>query len=192
MSPPRNILDVGCGEGLFGEEIKNRFSSIVWGVEPDYQAARRAMLKMDNVFSSTWDCAKKDLPDRHFDAIFFNDVLEHMVDPEQCLREAKSKLADSGIVYASIPNVIFIENIAKIVWRRDWKYECAGILDRTHLRFYTRKSIERLFESTGFTCEKIIPLNTLSSWKWRFIKMIALGRVDDFLSVQYGVAAVIS
>lgn len=86
------------------------------------------MLKMDNVFSSTWDCAKKDLPDRHFDAIFFNDVLEHMVDPEQCLREAKSKLADSGIVYASIPNVIFIENIAKIVWRRDWKYECAGII----------------------------------------------------------------
>ena len=108
LRSPKKILDVGCGEGHFAEEVKKRFSSTTWGIEPDQQAARSAMKKMDKVFSSTWDSAEKNLPESYFDAIFFNDILEHMVNPEQCLSEAKSKLVDFGTVYASIPNVIFV------------------------------------------------------------------------------------
>lgn len=90
------------------------------------------------------------LPPRQFDAIVFNDVLEHLVDPWSALRESKSFLTDGGMVIASIPNVRHYSVIKPLVVSGRFEYQDAGLLDRTHLRFFTFTSSVDLFESTGF------------------------------------------
>jgi SAM-dependent methyltransferase len=84
-----------------------------------------------------------------FDAIVCGDVLEHLREPETFLRQARSWLRPQGSLIASIPNVRH-HSVVRGLLAGNWTYEAAGLLDRTHLRFFTRRSIETLFEGAGF------------------------------------------
>ncbi len=108
MHAPRALLDVGCGEGLFASSLKHKFDCEAWGIEPHHASAAVAKKELDHVIESDWVGAAASIPESYFDLVFFNDVLEHMVDPYECLRVIRTKLSDRGLVYASIPNVIFI------------------------------------------------------------------------------------
>lgn len=145
----KTLLDVGCNTGAFGEALKTVRQIEVWGVEPNEDAASRAAGVLDVVVRAPFD-GDCPVPAAQFDVITFNDVLEHLVDPWDALRIAKSKLRPGGCVVASLPNLLHKENLLHILRDRDFRYETAGIRDRTHLRFFTLLSSQRMFTDCGY------------------------------------------
>lgn len=145
----KRILDVGCNQGGFGALLKEQRELEVWGVEPDSEAAKTASQRLDKVVEAYFD-DRTALPDNYFDAIVFNDSLEHIPYPEDALRVCRRKLAPGGILCICVPNVFHISSLEHLLLQRDWEYEEMGIRDNTHLRFFTRKSLARLLAREGY------------------------------------------
>ena len=183
------ILDVGCACGHFGEELKERRGVEVWGVEKIATAAEEAGRRLDRVFTMSIEEALIELPKASFDAVTFNDVLEHLIDPWAVLRGVAPLLAPGGAVVAAVPNVRFFRNLANLVFRGDWRYEESGILDRTHLRFFTRKSARRLFEESGYAIERLEGINRSKSLRPLLWNMLFLGQMDDIRYLQFVIVA---
>ncbi len=158
----RRVLEVGCHTGAFGAALKAQTPDVqVWGVEPHPEAAAVAAGRLDRVYVQPYDAACP-LPVQYFDAVVFNDVLEHIVDPWASLRLARRHVAPGGVVVASIPNLLHQHNLQHLLLERDFKYEDNGIRDRTHLRFFTRRSMLRMFEESGWRVARIAGIN--ASW----------------------------
>jgi GT2 family glycosyltransferase/2-polyprenyl-3-methyl-5-hydroxy-6-metoxy-1,4-benzoquinol methylase len=145
----RLILDVGCASGHMAGGIKSNLMAEVWGIEPVEEVARHAERLLDRVIVAPVEQAIQELPDGYFDCIIFADVLEHLQDPDQVLIDIQAKLKPTGEIVASIPNVRHWSVVKDLLEGR-WEYADAGILDRTHLRFFTRQSVQNLFRRTGF------------------------------------------
>jgi 2-polyprenyl-3-methyl-5-hydroxy-6-metoxy-1,4-benzoquinol methylase len=169
------VLDVGCHHGGFGKALRDAGTArTLWAVEADAGAAKIAETNYDRVIVGHYPDALADA-DMRFDCIIFNDVLEHMVDPWATLRATAAHLAPEGTVVASIPNVRHIKVVANLLLRGDWTYTDMGILDRTHLRFFTAKTIRALFTDCGFTVERlegINPIGHLRSPFWRWLPLV--------------------
>jgi 2-polyprenyl-3-methyl-5-hydroxy-6-metoxy-1,4-benzoquinol methylase len=148
------VLEAGCASGYFGNALRE-FGHDVWGVETDIQAAAVAKESLDNVFLGTIEkfLKTKDRPSE-FDFVTFGDVLEHIADPETILRQTRELLAPQGCVIASIPNVAHLA-VRSMLLEGRFEYSKLGIMDETHLRFFTRDSILELFAHAGFTVERI-------------------------------------
>ncbi len=194
---PKNastILDVGCALGLFGQLLKQKREVEVWGVEINESAASSAALKLDKVVCGAFN-KHLNLPSKKFDCIIFNDVLEHLVDPYDALIFAKGLLQEGGTVVASIPNVRYFDNIWKLLVDKDWQYTQHGILDRTHLRFFTRRSILSTFETLGYCVESLRGINPLEKEhphrvkKFNFLNFIFCNSLEDMRYTQFAVVA---
>lgn len=138
------IVDVGCGTGLLGQALKaNDPSRVVYGIEPVAAAAEQARTVLDDVLAGTaedgWPSAW-----RAPDCIVFADTLEHMVDPWTVLATCAQRLTPKGSVVLSIPNVAHHTAVVPLLLRGRWDYVEQGILDRTHLRFFVRRSVFEL------------------------------------------------
>jgi 2-polyprenyl-3-methyl-5-hydroxy-6-metoxy-1,4-benzoquinol methylase len=180
------ILDVGCGEGNFiASARKNRIIKEAWGIEPNKEAAIVAANKVDRVMVGTFDLVVQDLPRGHFDVVFFNDVLEHMVDPDRAISKCHEILSDQGYIAASIPNVRYVTNLFNLIIKKDWYYADSGILDRTHLRFFTKKSIERFIQDAGFELMHIEGINLNKNIFVRFLNILSFGFFEDALPAQF-------
>jgi 2-polyprenyl-3-methyl-5-hydroxy-6-metoxy-1,4-benzoquinol methylase len=186
---PQRLLDVGCGEGRFAAQLAQVHGAEAWGLEMDAAAAAVAATHLNQVLVGSFEAVGANLPRHYFDAVFFNDVLEHMVDPWQTLLDIKAVLAPGARVYASIPNFLFAENMLLLLKTKDWIYTDSGILDRTHMRFFTRKSMVKMFEDCGFEVTNCQPLNAIDSLKWRCMHLITGGYTRDFMPMQYGIVA---
>jgi len=187
---PSRFLDVGCGCGLFAKAVKLKYGSETWGIEPHEQACLCAKDKIDRVLNGGFDDVVHLLPDKYFNGISFNDSLEHMIKPDEVLLRVGFNLAEGGKIYASIPNFLYFDNLRLILSDRDFKYVESGIMDKTHLRFFTKKSILRLFDEAGYRIEQIVPFQMLNSWKWRIVVNILGKHITEFIPMQYGVVAV--
>jgi len=142
------ILDVGCGEGMLGRILLQKGAAEVVGIEADPAVARRAQENLSRVLQGDAESLVLPFEDGHFDCIVLADVLEHLRDPLSTMIRLHRYLSDSGTIVASIPNVRFFEVIRRLAEGR-WEYEEFGILDKTHLRFFTKKEIEVLFHQAG-------------------------------------------
>lgn len=142
------VLEIGCAAGCFRENFSTEVE--YWGVEPVEKAADEARKKNIKVLCGIYDDVRGQLPNGYFDAIVCNDVVEHIPDSETLLASLKEKLSPRGVIVGSVPNVRFWRNMANLFLKRDWKYESFGVLDKTHLRFFTFKSFRRLVEGAGF------------------------------------------
>lgn len=144
-----SILDVGCGFGGLGRELRSRGFSDLYGIEinPD------ATSKLQGIYSQYWigDIEKLalPLPEGSLDCIIFADVLEHLVDPWVALHRYLRLLRSGGTVIISVPNVRNVALLYRLLVKGRWDYEDAGLLDRTHLRFFTRYSVCTLVEGAG-------------------------------------------
>ncbi len=154
----QKILDIGCNRGAFGRSIKAKRKVEVWGVEPDRASAECAGECLDQVIIDYFH-ERNPIPDAYFDLITFNDSLEHMPDPAYALVLSKRKLIQGGRIHCCVPNMRQIDNLEHLLFEKDWRYEAQGIRDRTHLRFFTEKSIVRLFEDTGFKVLEVTGIN---------------------------------
>jgi 2-polyprenyl-3-methyl-5-hydroxy-6-metoxy-1,4-benzoquinol methylase len=145
----KRVLDVGCATGYLARALAER-GCTVSGVEFDAEAAEEARPHLERLVIGdleTMDMAEAFGDDR-FDVIVFGDVLEHLRNPLPVLRGAKALLADRGSVVASIPNVAHGSvRLALLAGRFD--YQDLGLLDATHVRFFTRSSVEDLFREAG-------------------------------------------
>lgn len=147
------VLEVGCATGRFSQLLP--LASEIWGVEPDKKAAELARNRMHTVLCGTYEQVAQDLPENHFDLLICNDVMEHMSDPEAFLHVVRAKLKPDAVLVGSLPNVLHITALAKLLALRDWRYSESGILDRTHLRFFTPKSMRRMLEECGLELQML-------------------------------------
>jgi 2-polyprenyl-3-methyl-5-hydroxy-6-metoxy-1,4-benzoquinol methylase len=179
------ILDVGCGVGNFGSSIKSKMDVEIWGIEIDKEAAQTAITRYDNVLVGDISEIVPSLPVKYFDCIFFNDVLEHLVNPYEVLQNIKANLAPSGVVICSIPNVRHYKTFFKLVFRRQWEYEDMGVLDRTHLRFFTEKSIKDMFNMLDYEIVNMKGIHRTRKKIPRLINLLTFGWLSDTLYLQY-------
>ncbi|MDQ1257428.1 MAG: hypothetical protein QG656_2032 [Candidatus Hydrogenedentes bacterium] len=144
----RRVLDIGCSGGDFGRRLKELGVQEVAGVELDSHACALAKTALDRVVEGNIETVELPFEDGHFDCIVFGDVLEHLVDPAAVIRKVSRFLAPEGVILMCIPNVRFYEVVQMLINGR-WRYEDAGILDRTHLRFFTAADIHLMVEDAG-------------------------------------------
>ncbi|TVZ27861.1 2-polyprenyl-3-methyl-5-hydroxy-6-metoxy-1,4-benzoquinol methylase [Gillisia sp. Hel_I_86] len=144
------IIDIGCGDGAFGSTLKKNANVEVWGIELMQEEAMKASKKLDKVLAGNCETLMHELPNDYFDAIYFNDVLEHMVNPYEVLKFIKSKLSPNGVIISSIPNMRHYKTFKNLVIDKKWTYTDSGTMDFTHLRFFTTKSIQEMYLNLGF------------------------------------------
>jgi 2-polyprenyl-3-methyl-5-hydroxy-6-metoxy-1,4-benzoquinol methylase len=144
------VLDVGCDTGRFGEILRREKSCEVHGIERDPRAAAEAVQRLNDVHVGAIDSAEALGRFKEFDVILFLDVLEHLYDPWSVLQGTIGALRSGGIVICVVPNVAHVSVVRRLLLGR-FDYEEHGMMDRTHLRWFTRKSFARALAETGFT-----------------------------------------
>lgn len=158
-----SALDVGCGPGGFGLSLRECLGAQarVVGIEAmdDQAAVARVGHGFDRVYSGYYP---QGIPayEEPFDLVCFNDVLEHLWDPWQILRETHNHLVPGGVVLAAIPSIQYLPELSRVV-RGRWDYTDGGTLDRTHVRFFTRATMVEMFEENGYEVEACVPANSM-------------------------------
>jgi 2-polyprenyl-3-methyl-5-hydroxy-6-metoxy-1,4-benzoquinol methylase len=180
----KRILDVGCGVGKTGQILREKGFEEIFGVEINPNAAQNAKPFYKGVIIG--DVEKDVLPFTRgfFDCILYGDVLEHLIDPWKILRSHREMLKDDGTIICSIPNIRYYKVLRPLVLNGRWEYVDLGTMDRTHLRFFTLKTIEDMFRETGFEIKKVIKKKRCSK-TMKMINRLFLDRLVDFLVVQY-------
>lgn len=146
---PQRILEIGCACGATLLQCKNIFPSAqVYGVELNESAARIARLVGDVQIGDV-ESGDIDFPAEFFDCVLCPDVLEHLKNPSRILKKIANSLRPEGVVIASIPNVMHFSVIKELI-EGNWTYRDSGILDSTHLRFFTLSEINKLFLGSGY------------------------------------------
>jgi O-antigen biosynthesis protein len=145
------VLEFGCATGYMSEVLVRRRRCRVTGIEIDAMAAAEARAYCERIIvgdAETLDLEEQ-LGENTYNAVLFADVLEHLRDPVVVLKRVRPFVAEGGAVIASIPNVAHI-SVRLALLGGEFRYRGLGLLDDTHLRFFTRASIVELFESAGF------------------------------------------
>ena len=146
----KRVLDVGCAAGDFAEVLTEQGCGVT-GVELDPEAAGRAERYCERVIVGDVERLdlESELDEGSFDVLVFGDVLEHLKDPLATLKRLKPALRPEGYAVASIPNVAH-GSVRLALLQGRFRYRSLGLLDETHLRFFTRESVEQLFGDAGF------------------------------------------
>ena len=145
----RSILECGCSTGFLSRQLAAGGSRVV-GIEIDSEAADQARQFCARVLSLDLN-----LPDwskavgEQFDLVTYGDVLEHLLDPQAVLHETKNVLGPGGRVLISLPNIAYWTMRVKLLLGR-FEYESMGLLDYTHLRFFTVQTARKLIEQAGY------------------------------------------
>jgi SAM-dependent methyltransferase len=179
------VLDVGCGTGSISEVIQRLTGADLIGVEPDRDRLEIAVSRGINAYHGILS------PDfiqsnGKFDAIVFADVLEHLPDPAAVVLLAKEALKPDGVVIASVPNVAhFFVRLDML--RGKFEYRDCGIMDATHLRWFTKLSLVAFFDRLGFTAANYTTTVNieLSDYQnrlpWRWLRKSGRRKVVGFL-----------
>lgn len=191
LIPPTatRVLEIGCAAGVFAASVKRTIQAEVWGVEYDVRAAERACLVVDHLLIGDVDTCLAEIPNAYFDVVVCNDVLEHLVEPSKTLALLQPKLRRDGVVVASLPNIRYAPALGTILFGRDFPKDDEGIFDRTHLHFFTRKSIVRTFEKSGFAVRTITGINPHYGPLAAIFTILSLGYFVDSFFLQYACVA---
>lgn len=149
------VLDIGCAAGYFAKELQKK-NCKTWGVEMNREAAKVAEKYCEQVVVLDLEKEKK-LPFKKgmFDYILFLDVLEHVRNSQGNLHYFSQFLKPDGKIVLSIPNIAHISMRLKLLLG-NFDYEKKGIMDETHVHFYTRKTLQELIQKSGLYCTEII------------------------------------
>jgi len=183
-----NVLEVGAGVGKMGANLRRRGFKKIVGIEISKEAGDKATQYYDELIVGDVENLQLKYPDGYFDCIIYADVLEHLIDPWKVIKEQRKYLSEGGCIVASIPNIRYYKVLRKLVFKGDWDYQDAGILDRTHLRFFTFKTIKTMFEQGGYKIVRIIKEPSCGRLK-KIINKLCFNAFIDLLVVQYKFAA---
>jgi 2-polyprenyl-3-methyl-5-hydroxy-6-metoxy-1,4-benzoquinol methylase len=171
-----SLLDIGCSTAGLGDALDDLPFNYK-GVEPFESDCLIAVEKGHDVISCSVEQAFDRLSEV-FDFVVYADVLEHLVDPADVLKKSKALLDNRGILIISVPNVAHLWVRLQLMMGQ-WNYTERGILDKTHLRFFTRRSITKLVEENGFEILMLkvtpIPLESVLPFRenifWKFLDL---------------------
>jgi len=184
---PRQVLEVGCGEGATLAALKARWPAArTTGLERMPAAARagRAAGHADEwVEADVLDAAAADFEPGRFDVVILSHVLEHFADPAAVLARVRPWLAPNARLLVALPNMRHLSVLLPLLLRGEFRYEASGILDRTHLRFFTRRSAERFFAEAGFVVEAAVA--DINGPKSTLLDRASLGLARDFAAFAW-------
>lgn len=184
-----SILDVGCGFGGLGRQLRSSGFDELYGIEINKDATP----KLEGIYVQHWigDVEKLEvpLPDASLDCIIFADVLEHLVDPWGALSRYLCLLRSGGTAIISVPNVQNVALLYRLFIKGRWDYEDSGLLDRTHLRFFTRHSLGALVEGAGLRIDSWHPNRDHYTGRRKLLSSALKLFVNDIDICQYIVVA---
>jgi 2-polyprenyl-3-methyl-5-hydroxy-6-metoxy-1,4-benzoquinol methylase len=152
----KKVLELGCSVGTQSRILTEKLGCDVTGVELNPMAAHQAEAYCSRVVVGNLDQIdfETELHNQKFDVILCADVLEHIYDPTAMLNKVKSVISSNGYVVASIPNIVHIALIFEMLQGR-FDYRDKGLLDESHIRFFTRSTLIRTFSEAGFKLEHL-------------------------------------
>ncbi|MBU1500356.1 class I SAM-dependent methyltransferase [Patescibacteria group bacterium] len=162
----KKILDVGCCEGALGKYLKQHKQAAVFGIDISNQAIKQAQKNLDQAFTLNIETDNLPFPQKSFDVIICADILEHLFNPLAVLKKLKSFLKNKGIFILSIPNIANIKIRSNLLLGR-FDYQKDGIMDESHLRFFTCKTSQKLVADAGL---KILALDYSPGFAFFFLK----------------------
>lgn len=173
----RRVLDIGCAVGLVGETLLMRGVEEVVGLEFDSRAVIEASRRLSAVHRmdlEDLDSLRSFIAENSgsFDCVIMADVLEHLRDPWSTLAAVTPALRSGGAAVISLPNVRVLSVVLPLVVHGRFDYRDRGVLDRTHLRFFTRRTAAQLIEGAGLNIVETARAPT----PWRSAMMSAVGR----------------
>lgn len=185
-----SVLEIGCGAGQTMRWLKESGrAGQAWGVELAEPGATLAREYFEEVLVGDAESLMATaFVGMQFDLILCLDVLEHMIDPWSCIETLQHRLTTDGKLVISVPNVRCLRVLAPLVLRGEWRYGDEGILDRTHLRFFTRESAQALACGTALRVERCLGHRTADS-KLAKLNRWTFGRLEDLTAVQYLIAS---
>jgi 2-polyprenyl-3-methyl-5-hydroxy-6-metoxy-1,4-benzoquinol methylase len=179
------VLEIGCSEGHTLEWLK-KTGRCAWaaGVEP-YAELRADPGSIDAFFKIDIEKELPPIAAASVDLILCLDVLEHLVDPWETVRRLDAMLKPGGLWIISVPNLRNYHIVMDLAFKGKFEYSESGILDRTHLRFFTRDSAVALAQSSGATVTQVVGTET-TRWQKRLLNALGLG---ELIAKQHIVAA---
>jgi len=179
---PNTILDLGCASGRVGQKLLNtgRATELI-GAEIFPAAAEEAAKIYNKVYIGDVEAMAFDY-ENHFDYVICGDILEHLKDPYTMVRRISSMLKPGGSLLVCVPNVRNFRVLKNLLLHGEWEYVSSGILDSTHLRFFTRRSCRRMLEEAGLQVyhEQMI----LYGPKKNLFDRATFGGFKEFLATQ--------
>ena len=184
---PKRVLELGCASGAFGAALMQRFpGATVVGIEAGRAAAEKARTRLDRVIHARLEdvaFAGEGLRPGEFDTVIAADILEHLANPWDLLVRLRPFLAPNGQIVASIPNIRNLTVVSSLLLGGRFDYDERGLLDITHLRFFTLDGIKRMFRETGYVLERdmaiILPAlrDVYRTYQGRGPAMVRIGRM---------------
>ena len=185
------VLEIGCGSGAtLGWLRRDQRASCTVGVEISQAAAQSARAHADEVYCLDFERVELPVSDEKFDRVLCLDVLEHMVNPWLVVDRLVSRhLAPGGTLIVSLPNVRHYSVVLPLLFRGRWDYQDAGLLDRTHLRFFTRDTAVRLISHSALGSVRCI--GTGFEWPSRkgIFNTLTASVFQELLTYQYFLSA---
>jgi SAM-dependent methyltransferase len=185
---PKRILEIGCATGQTLAYMRDRGAEYMVGVEHSAEAAALAEERgVGRIIRGDVERMKLDLESCSFDLLIAGHVLEHLADPWTVLRRLRRLLKTGGQVVGALPNVRHHSVVLPLLLKGEWEYRPSGVMDWTHLRFFSRRSTLGLLESTGFQVEQIVP--EFGGPRSRIANSLTGNIFGNFLSYAYNFSA---
>lgn len=180
------VLDIGCAAGSLGSRlVESDLAEAVDGIEINPAAAAQASQRLRTVWQGSVEGLLPKIPLPAYSLIIMADSLEHLVDPWQVLRDLQENSSPETKIAVSVPNLREKNVILPLLFQGRFQYQDAGVMDRTHLHFFTRSSLIAPLSDTGWSVEKIHPNIKQKYLKWWHPHKL----LEQFITVQYFVLA---
>jgi 2-polyprenyl-3-methyl-5-hydroxy-6-metoxy-1,4-benzoquinol methylase len=186
-----DVLEVGCGAGATIRWLRTcRSVRRVCAIEISPAAGALARDTVDELLiGNAEELVGTAFEGRRFDLILCLDVVEHMVDPWAFCATVAQRLKAGGTIVFSIPNVRNVKVVLPLIFGGRWRYEDDGLLDRTHLRFFTRRSALELVQGAGLTVSGVERFMPVPRTKLRLMHLMTLGLLPDLFAITYLIGA---
>lgn len=178
----RTALDIGCASGQLGNLLlETKVTELCDGIEPYFEAADQASTKLRKVWHLDLDTALDQVPWQEYDLLVMADVLEHLRDPWEVLTELHRRAKPGACLMVSVPNIRHKSVVFPLLFQGRFDYTDAGIMDRTHLHFFTRSSLRQAVLGAGWHVLANAPNIKRKYLRWWFPHRL----LGDFLAVQH-------
>lgn len=176
------VLEIGCAAGYFAAGLTEQsIAGACDGIEPQPEAAQLARGRLRQVWNGTLETVAGEVPWRQYDLVVMADVLEHLADPWAALRLLAQQTGDACKLALSVPNVRHYKVVLPLLFRGEFRYQDYGIMDRTHLHFFTKSSLTETLWECGWKVQRIAPHMKSRFRKWKYPTRL----IEPFVAVQY-------
>jgi SAM-dependent methyltransferase len=184
---PKRVLELGCASGQTLSLMRERGAEHAVGIEYSPEAAAIAEARgVGRIIVGDVENMDLDLEPASFDLLIAGHVLEHLADPWKILKKLRTFVKPGGQFVCALPNVRHYSIVLPLVIHGKWEYQSSGVMDWTHLRFFSRDTALTMVREAGFEAERIVPEFGRKSQIANFMTLNAFG---NFLAYAYNLSA---